>query len=158
MFFSATLINSHNTLQDVFKTYTSSLCEICSAPVHVTSTQVLTIPVIMEGQASSSLEDTDIATVTETLQEPLATAFVTPSVTGDADGEENAVFITATLVEETGVVTPFINVIQGEGEYTATLTLEKSDSELTVVTRTIDIHQDSDQVLAATKTVDEGLA
>lgn len=112
----------------------------------------------MEGQASSSSEDTDIVIATETLQEPPATAFVTSSVTRDADGEETAVFITATLEEETGVVTPFINVIQGEDEYTAILTLETSDSELTVATRTIDIHQDSNQVSAATKTVDEGLA
>lgn len=113
----------------------------------------------MEGQATLS-DDTDIVVVTETVEEPLATAFVTSSITSNDNGEVETVYITVSLEDgELEVVTQFINVIEGQDDYTVTLTLEESDGELTVITRTIDIGQDTNQILlAATKTVDQELA
>lgn len=127
--------------------------------MHVTSTQVLTIPVILEGQATAS-QDTDIVFVTETVEEPLATAFVTSSITSKGNGKVETAYITVTLEGgEVEAVTQFIDVMDGQDDYTVTLTLEESDGQLTVVTRTIDIiSQDANQILAATKTVNQELA
>lgn len=61
--------------------------------MHVTSTQMLTIPVIIEDEASSR----DIVLVAETVKQPEAIAFVASSVTSDQDKDEEIVYITVTI-------------------------------------------------------------
>lgn len=111
----------------------------------------------MEGQGS---EDADIVSVTEIVQESIATEFVISSVTG-AD-EDKVVDVTITLDGKDGeakIVTEEVTVDVNDGDNinTVTIAIEESDGDATVVTRTIEIDNvGSDQALAATKTVKEG--
>lgn len=110
----------------------------------------------MEGQGS---EDTDIVSVTEIVEESIATEFVISSVTG-AD-EDEIVDVTITLDGEDGeakIVTETVTVDGNDEDNinTTTIAIEESDGDATVVTRTIEIgNVGSDQALAATKTVKE---
>ncbi|KAI8647894.1 hypothetical protein BD408DRAFT_398494 [Parasitella parasitica] len=151
---------------DVFMTYTSSLCEICSAPVHVTSTQVLTIPVIMESHEanhSTKQDDTEVVYVTETVGEPEATAYIASNSISDTENGEDTEVVHVTVTaqgEPLDISTGPATSGGDEQEHAAASKPEDSEGHVVFATPTIQYNQgyseEDPHLLSATKTVNGG--